>query len=177
MGGSVPNVVDWLTLAAATAGTILGTFTTIWSVRRADTEKFALHIEWAFEPHSEEAEYPVLYIQNRSAGSIQIAEMAIYKGFLRKRRSCQTVKWWDDPTDLNFPYEVKAGETGKYALSSKTIKKQFNKIGRWRRTLSWLRRATFWIGVSTVAGKRRFIAGDSALEWSARPSWLQLNDD
>jgi len=175
--GNEPNVVDWLTLAVAAVGASLTTFTSIWIARQNQREKFHLHIDWVWEGGAPVAEYAVLYVQNRSTTALQIAEIAWYRGLFRRRKASGTAKWWDDPSDLNFPYEVKAGETKSFALEEDGAQKQLAKVTPWERRLAKVRKATFWVGVTTVAGKRKFVAADPALPWTMRPNWLRTDDD
>jgi hypothetical protein len=174
---SEADVVGWLTLGVAALGTGLTTFTSIWIGRQAAQERVHLHIDWTWDGSGPTAEYPVLYVQNRSSTAIQIAEIAWYRGFFRRKRAAYSAKWGDDPSDFNFPYEVEAGKTKRFALEEDGAEKQFLKVAGSAKRLSWLRRATFWVGVTTVAGKRKFVAADLALPWKLRPAWLRVEND
>ena len=124
-----PNLVDWLTLFAAAASTILGTFITIWSIIRSDRDRFYLHIDWEwFGPNREYEELPFVYIQNRSVNPIVISDISWYRGALFRKPTFGTALYWLDPSELSFPYTVEPGELKKLVLSELGAKRNFEKL-------------------------------------------------
>ena len=176
---SPPNVIDYLTLAAAVIAPIAAAWTTIWSVRRAESEKFNLHIDWKdfLEENYDYNQIPFLYVQNLTDQSLIIASIQWYRGAFRRRMTRDTALPWEDPFDLNFPYTIDAGSVRDFALDEHVAAKHFSKAKRISRSFGLFKRSAIWIGVTTVSGKTQFIGGERVLPWDERPRWIKVTDD
>ncbi|MCJ2186356.1 hypothetical protein [Novosphingobium beihaiensis] len=169
---AAPNLVDWLTLAVAAFGSAAATFSAIWIASREDREVFDLHISWQWFGGGKYAELPFVYISNRSKQSIIIVDIEWLHGALKRCPDRGTALFYEDPGDLNFPYEVPAGSTEKLFLDEDGARNAFEKASKFANWFGWLGRSSMWLRVTTVRGTKKFIGGETALRWADRPRWV-----
>jgi hypothetical protein len=176
MGEQSPNLVDYLTLATSIIAPAIAAFTTIWSVRRSDKDKFSAFIDWKYGGNKETGffEAPFIYIHNHSSNKIMIKQVHWYVGPIRRKIFPGTALWWEDPLDLNFPFTVESGDILELALSDEMACKVYSHTSKWSKRLGVIGRSAIWIGISTVTGASKFVGGERAIPWDKRPSWLKI---
>ena len=168
-----PNLVDWLTLAAAALGTLLGTFTAVWQILRGEREKPDLHLDWEwFGDGGPIAELPFLYVHNRSSVTINIVGVNWYGGAFRRKEKQYTAIYHEDPGDVNFPYPIDPGSFKKFFLDDSAAVRHFDQHKEHANFFGFFRRSSLWVCVKTMRGKRKFIGAERALPWRSRPKWL-----
>ena len=174
-----PDVVDYLTLAAAVLAPAAAAWTTIWSVNKSESDKFSLHVDWKFfaDPNAPSEEIPFLYIQNHSSRKILITGIQWHRGAWKRTEVRETALIWEDPTDLDFPYEIDAGAVRQFALSEIVAKQQFDRSKSVSKAFGRIGRSAIWIKVSTATGASKFIGGERVLPWKHRPDWTTTPDD
>jgi hypothetical protein len=177
MASSAPNLVDWLTLAVATTGTLLSTWMAVWAKKREEREVIDLHIDWEWMGDGgPNAELPFVYIHNRSSNAVSIIELSWFSGALRKKPWRYTAKWSEGPEDINFPYDVAPGSFLKLFLDEDGAVHAFDRVRKWANVFGLFGRSSLWLKVSTMRGNAKFIAAERALPWKRRPKWLTGED-
>lgn len=169
MGEADPNIVDWLTLGVASAGTFLTALIGVWSVRRSDREVFDFHIEWEWTGVGPLPERPFIYVHNRSAHTLSIIQLSWYTGVFRYAAHKGTAVYYDDPSDVNFPYEVEPSKTIKIYLDEGGAIKAFEEISAKIGSRRFFRSSYLALGLKTLRGSMRYIPAERALPWSMRP--------
>ena len=166
------SVVSWLTLGAAVLGTAASAFTAIWTTRRQDREVFDVHLDWEWMGSGPHAELPFVYIHNRSKNSISVVQLTWMFGAFARRSWQGTALFYEDPSDINFPYEIQAGSTRKLYLDEDGAKRSFEKIKGQANFYGIIRRSSLWLKVETMRGNSKLIPAESALPWLSRPAWV-----
>ena len=174
---SAPNLVDYLTLFTAVVGSIGGIFTTVWATRRSDQERLNLLIDWTWQPHTPDGEWPVLHVHNKGTAKVLIGEIRFLTGVVRPKSKFGTAVYWEDPSDLPFPAEVAASGISRFRLDENAAKKHFRKAKSWQRAFGLIGRSYLWLEVVTAGGTRKRVAAERALPWADRPSWTKVRDE
>jgi hypothetical protein len=172
-----PNLVQYLTLAAAIIAPAVAAVTTVYQIRRGERDKITVHAEWKMVEDEESIEeIPYVHIHNRSGHRVLVTEIRYAAGAFFKRGLSGTAKWYEDPFDLNFPYEIAPGEVLKLVLGEDEAERVFKKFAWQVRAWGWLRRRYIWLEVQTAGGAHVRIPGERALAYSKRPNWT-IRDD
>jgi hypothetical protein len=173
-----PNLVDYLTLAAAVVGPLAGVYATLWTVRRTEKVRFDAHIDWVdFGPNSPLGETPALYIHNKSKDALVVTEIRFRSGAWIKRRRAGTALHYEDPMDLDFPYTVQPGVVRRLILAEYYARK-YADLERWgAKAADWLRRPTLWLEIVTATGRSKTIGAEQALTWKDRPRWAKIEHE
>lgn len=173
MDANVPNIVDWLTLAAAASGTFLTAALSVWTTRRKEREVFDAHIEWDWFGSGPIAELPFVYLHNRSENLISVIDVSWASGTLLYLYPVEgTALHYEDPGDIGFPYEVKPGETIKIYLESHGAMKALERAGVAGKLRGLLKISSVYLSIRTLRGTVKLVPGERAIPWGERPEWL-----
>lgn len=169
-------MADWASVAQSAVGPIVGSGITVWATRNSDRERLSAAIIWmdGFDHREEYVNWPALHVHNRSKQAIMIATMETRLGvFVRRRAMDYFPMEYDDPTDLQFPYRVEAGEVKQFCLDPAVLDRAAATAGRLDRALGYVRIPYLRVGVRTMAGGRVFVDAADATSCRDRPKWLE----
>ena len=147
----------------------------MWTYRRQRKERLSAAIIWAWGADYQtggQEEQPFLTVQNRSDKPAVITDISYLAGSLWPKPEPGTAMDFDDPTDIDFPYEIEPGKMHRFRLNSygaKTITDKVTSLGRLARKLG---RAPVWIQVKTMANTRLRVRAEEATPWKNRAEWL-----
>lgn len=103
---------DIVTIGAALLSPFIGAGTAIWVYRRKEREIIDGFIIWTERmTFSGPEEMPTLVIQNRSEKKVAIRRVIFSKKRRVRRNGPGTSLYYEDPSDLSFPYEIDPGST------------------------------------------------------------------
>ena len=179
MSSSLPqnDWIDYVTLIAAVIAAT-GPIVKLWEVVRQDKERLELHIEWVdFHPNDYRDSAPFLYVINRSKNPIFITEISFRTGLFWRRKRANTAVDFDDPLDLNFPYEILPSQQKQFMLQSRAAEQHIDKLKAYARFSSIFRRSLLWIDVGTAGGTSKKIGAERAMKWQNRPAWTKLEEE
>ena len=93
--------------------------------------------------------------------------------FFRRRAMDYFPMEYEDPSDLDFPYRVEAGEVKRFFLDTKVMDNAAATAGRVARALGYVRIPYLRVGVRTMAGGKVFVDAADATSWRDRAQWLK----
>ena len=173
MPESQPNIIDYVTLLAATIGAAAPILNWIHEKNKRN-EHFDVGVEWksGHDRSGCPAEFPCIIVHNRSETAIAINDVNAWYGWIFPKRSRYTLLDYEDPFDLDFPYKIEPGAFWTHRLSLGHIPDLLKKV-RFAR-FAWLfGRSSIWIGVSTLRGSKHRSNLSPMIEFKNRPSWMQ----
>lgn len=134
---------------------VIAAITAIWVFNRKEREQIYCAVDWDWFASSPDPEVPFLAIQNRSSSQVMIKAFDYHVGLLRRAVPSKIAIFWEDPTDLNFPYPVNAGETRKFRLDDHEVKSLANGSGKLcRLAYSFFGWPRIRLSVTTMAGAK-----------------------
>ena len=167
-----PNIVDWLTLGVASAGTFITALIGVWGITRRDREVFDVHIEWEWTGQGHNPDKPFIYVHNRSAHTMSIIDLAWYTGVFRYTPHQGTAVYFEDVCDLNFPYAVEPSGIIKIYLDEDGAIDAYKDITTKLQNRLIFKKSVLALGMKTIRGSLRLFPAEKALPWSYRPEWM-----
>jgi hypothetical protein len=170
---------DWIDYVTLIGAVIAATTPLIklWEVVRQDKERLELHIDWVDFDSDYRDSAPFLYVINRSKNPIFITEIGFRTGLFWRRKRAYTAVDFDDPLELNFPYEILPSQQKRFMLQSHTAEKHVDRLKAYARFSSIFRRSLLWIDVETAGGTSKKIGAERAMKWENRPAWTKLEEE
>ena len=168
-------MATWADALQGVFGPVVGAAITLWATRKAEGERISAAIiwSWAYDRSGAQIEEPFLHVQNRSGQPILISRVRWQKGLMRRSAGDEIPLNFEDPTDIDFPYEIKAGEVRRFELDNLSARRMVQTASPLERTVSRIsRRPYLWIEIGTVTGTRVRIGASDATPWRDRPAWL-----
>lgn len=133
-------------------------------------------ITWQWEPQLAGGldEEPFLVIQNRSAVSAFLVKVRYRKGTFLRREAYRYALSYPDPTEGNFPLEVKAGGVSSFPLSTGGANQIAEQASWFSKCLSYIFKHPYiWVELCTISGHRMIIGANDVTTFRHRPLWLQ----
>jgi hypothetical protein len=172
-----PNTIDYLTLTAAVIAPIATSALTVWTIRRAEKERFDLHIDWAWEPHADVTEFPVLHIHNKSTSMLVVTEIGFLRGAIWRKLASGTAVYWEYPSDLPFPVMIDARQTRSFRLYDDRAFQLFGRLSAACKWLGQIHRSALWVDVRTAEGSVKRLGAEEALPRRERPRWKKVEEE
>lgn len=169
-------MASWSDTFQAAFGPIVGAGITLLATRISQREKLSATIIWnrAYYRHSAPSEEPFLHIQNRSIHPVLVSKIFWRRGLFRPRIADEFPLDYEDPTEIDFPYAIAAGEMRRFVLDTRSAKRVADCATPLTQFASrWARRPYLWIEIQTIAGTRMRISASDATPWRDRPAWLE----
>ena len=175
---SAPSNIQIWTLVAAIFAAVTGpsaTFMTArWVTKRRERTLLVLSLHWKwFGPDEQISEAALLHVENRSEHTIFVNEVRYHWGlFWRTKRHSYTALWMEDPSDVDFPYEVGAGQSRSFMLDEDDPISIYRRLeARYGWLFNLFHRFPVRIVVETTDGRRVGISALDAMRWASRPKW------
>ena len=166
----------WISAAqvgAAFLSPMIGAMTAILTLRWESRDSLVGSVDWVFDydPSYGAIQYPFLMVQNRSLHSIHVTSLEFSRGILLRKGDGHTALEYDDPIDLDFPYEIESGKTKTFALDQKQAARLYGEDRLIDRIASSIGRKPFLLIARTMSGKKQKFSALRAIPFPTRPGW------
>jgi hypothetical protein len=142
----------------------------LWIYSLQHRERISCFITFGYGREWEETS--LISIHNRSSQPVAITRIRYRFGILFRKPSQGTALDYEDPTDLDFPYVVGAGEIRKLKLDEHHAIRLAQTVGKLR---IWaarvLRRSRFTVECTTSTGAKYETSGEPILPWKDQLPW------
>jgi hypothetical protein len=153
---------------------LLGAVAGLWAKNAGEKERIKAHIEWREgEDERGNPDYdPCVLVQNLSGQKVYIVSVSHRWGPFYLLRSSETALYYEEPFDLNFPYDIGPGEIRWLGLATDALRLRADRTG----LLSRIAGAVYWrprvrIYVRTLSGATAHVGAEKALYWRQMPFW------
>lgn len=163
-------------LSTAVISSLLGAYFGLKSFRHQARELIdgAITWQWTRGHHGGMDEEPYLAIQNRSAVPAYIVRARFLRGLFLRTEARKYAFSYAEPTDGNFPLEVRPQGVTSFPLYTGDADRIADKAllpSRWLGYL--LKRPYVWIELSTISGHTVLVPANDATSFKERPLWLE----
>ncbi len=165
----VAMTIAWPILLSSLVGALTG----LWTYRQQNKERVSAAITWVWtQKYNSFDEEPFLAVQNAAEVPAFLVSARILKGCFFRRQAYSYAFDYVEPTDGNFPLELKAANVSLFPIA----KHRMDRIAREAKMLSrlWssLGRDYLWLDVRTIGGRRMLIPANDATSFQNRANWL-----
>lgn len=108
---------------------ILAAFTAIWVFRRQQREVLYGVVDWDWLGNAPDPEVAFVAIQNRTTARVMIKSFDYECGFWKRKVPRKIALYYEDPSEVNFPFEIEEGKTRKFRLDEDEITRLADEVG------------------------------------------------